>query len=259
MEIRVLEKKDKALSFMLNNSTPGYANTIRRLIVNRTPTLAIEDVEFKTNNSALYDEVLAHRLGLLPLETDLSSYNKKSECSCQGEGCAQCEVKLTLKADGPGTVYASALKSQDPKIKPVYPDMPIVKLQKDQSIELVGKAVLGMGKDHTKWAPGHVWYTYKPKITINQNSSKFNEVKDQFPPQIFKNGKIDKNLINTPELVDACEGVCDEVLKVDYDDKSFIFHLESWGQLSPGEIVNEAMGAFNQIIDDFAAQVKELN
>lgn len=258
MEIRALEKGKDFLKFMLNNSTPSYANTLRRLIINRTPTIAIEDVEIKTNNSALYDEVLAHRLGLLPLKTDLSSYNEKSKCNCKGEGCAQCEVKLTLKAQGPGTIYASELKSQDPKIVPVYPEMPIVKLQKEQEIELVATGVVGMGKDHNKWAPGHVWYTYKPSFTINQSSPKFEEVKDRFPPQIFKNGKIDKNLINTPELVDACEGVCDEVLKVEYDDKSFIFHVESWGQLTPKDMVKEAIEVFNGMIDDFAKQVKDL-
>lgn len=258
MEIRMLEKGNGFLKFMLNNSTPAYANSLRRLIINRVPTIAIEDVEIKTNNSALYDEVLAHRLGLLPLKTDLSSYNEKSGCTCKGEGCAQCEVKLTLKAQGPGTIYASELKSQDPKVVPVYQDMPIVKLQKEQDIELVATAMLGKGKDHNKWAPGHAWFTYKPTFTINNKSSKFEEVKDQFPPQIFKNGQIDKNLINTPELVDACEGVCDDVLKVEYDNQSFVFHVESWGQLSCEEMVKNAVETFNGMVEDFGKQVKEL-
>ncbi|MFW6450080.1 MAG: DNA-directed RNA polymerase subunit D [Nanoarchaeota archaeon] len=258
MEVRSLEKGDDYLKFMLGGSTPGYANTLRRLVVNRARTLAIEDVEIKTNNSSLYDEVLAHRLGLLPLKTDLSSYNEKDKCSCNGAGCAQCEVKLTLKGKGPGTLYASELKSQDPKIVPVYPETPIVKLQKEQEVELVATAVVGKGKDHAKWAPGHMWFTYKPNIKVNQNSKKFEEVKDKYPPRIFKNGKIDKNLINTPELVDACEGVCDDVVKIDYDDTSFIFHLENWGQLESKEMVKEAIETFNELIDDFSKQLKDL-
>jgi len=260
MEVRLLEKsKDgKKLSFMLTKATPSYANTLRRLIINRVPTLAMEDIEIKSNNSVLYDEVLAHRLGLIPLTTDLSSYNHKSNCNCKGEGCAQCEVKLTLKASGPGIVKASSIKSQDPKIKPVYSETPIVSLQKDQDIELVATAVIGTGKEHSKWSPGHAWFTYKPNIKINDKSKKFEEVKDLYPPQIFNNGKIDKNLINTPELIDACEGVCDEVLKVEYDDTSFIFHLESWGNLSPNEIVTTAINTLNNTVDDFAKKAKEL-
>ncbi len=260
MEIRLLEKSkdEKKVTFMLNKSTPSYANTLRRLIVNRIPTLAIEDIEIKKNNSTLYDEVLAHRLGLIPLTTDLSSYNLKSECSCKGEGCAQCEVKLTLTATGPGVVKASDIKSQDPKIKPVYLDMPVVNLQKGQDVELVATAVLGTGREHAKWAPGHAWYTYKPNITINEKSPKFNEFKDQYPPQIFHNGKIDKNLINTPELVDACDGVCDEVIKVEYDKTSFIFTVESWGQLSVNEMISKAIDTLNNLTDEFAKQAKQL-
>ena len=260
MEIRLLEKRKDGsrVTFMLANSTPSYANTLRRLIVNRVPTLAMEDIEIRTNNSTLYDEVLAHRLGLIPLKTDLSSYNFKSSCGCKGEGCAQCQVKLTIKAEGPGVVKASDIKTNDPKIKPVHPDMPVVKLHKGQEIELVATAVLGTGRDHAKWAPGHAWYTYKPNITINQKSPKFDEVKDQYPSKIFRNGKIDKNLINTPEIVDACEGVCDDVIKVDYDNSSFVFHIETWGQLDVKEIVSTAIDTLNDMTETFAKQAKQL-
>lgn len=244
---------------MLTKTTPSYVNTLRRLIINRVPTLAMEDIEIKHNNSVLYDEVLAHRLGLIPLTTDLSTYNHKQNCNCKGEGCAQCEVKLTLKATGPGVVKASDIKSQDPKIVPVYPDTPIVNLQKEQNIELIATAVLGTGREHSKWSPAHAWFTYKSNIKINDKSKKFEEVKDLFPPQIFNNGKIDKNMIYTPELIDACEGVCDDVLKIEYDDTSFIFHLESWGQLNCNEIFTTAINTLNGLVDEFAKQEKQCN
>lgn len=260
MEVRLLEKsKDKMkLKFMLNNATPSFANTIRRLIINRVPTLAVEDVEIRKNNSALYDEMLAHRLGLIPLTTDLKSYVNKADCKCQGEGCGLCEVKLTLKAKGPGIVLASELKSQDPKVVPVQSDMPIVKLQKGQEIELVATAVLGTGRAHSKWAPGHVWYTYKPTVTVNQKSSMLEECKEKLPPQVMHNGQIDKNLINTPQLIDACDGVCDDVVKVEYDNTSFIFQVESWGQLEAKDMVVEAINTLNGLADDFAKEIKKI-
>src|SRR3990167_5012975 len=131
MEVRVLEndKEQGKLSFILKDSSPVFVNTLRRLMIDEVPAMAIEDVEFTKNNSILYDEMIAHRLGLVPLKTDLKSYNLPSKCKCEGKGCNRCQLKLILRATkGSGTVYASELKSKDPAIKPAYPDMPIVKL-----------------------------------------------------------------------------------------------------------------------------------
>ena len=92
IEVRFLDqdKEKNKLSFVLINSTPSFANAIRRAIVEEVPTMAIEEVEFRKNNSILYDEIIAHRLGLLPLTTDLKSYTISSECKCEGKGCARC-------------------------------------------------------------------------------------------------------------------------------------------------------------------------
>ena len=100
MEIRVLsnDKEKGKLSFIIKDTTPAFVNTLRRIMVEEVPTMAIEDVEFRKNNSILYDEMIAHRLGLISLKTDLKSYNLPENCKCKGEGCARCQLKLTLKA-----------------------------------------------------------------------------------------------------------------------------------------------------------------
>lgn len=97
MEIRLLEKnKDKSkISFLIKKTDISHVNSIRRIMTNKVPTMAIEHVEFRKNNSAMYDEVIALRLGLMPLKTDLKSYNFPNECKCKGEGCAVCQVSLT--------------------------------------------------------------------------------------------------------------------------------------------------------------------
>ncbi len=259
MEITDVEySKDKQqLSFVLKCSTPVFANTMRRLIINNVPTMAIHDVEFRKNNSSLYDEVIAHRLGLIPLKTDLASYEVPK--TAEDVEKAQCHVKLTLKAKGPCTVYASDLKSKDPKIAPVYPKMIIVKLLEEQELELEATAVLGFGKDHTKWCPGIAWYTFEPSIKVNNSSKYFDEFKNKYPPQAFdKSGKLDKKLIIENNVVDACIGVCDDILTVEYNKENFLFHIESFGQLHCKEILTTAVEASNKLMDEFEKQIKVL-
>jgi DNA-directed RNA polymerase subunit D len=259
MEVRILEKSrdNMFLSFMVRGTTPAFANVLRRVIMTEVPTMAIEDIEFRKNNTALYDETIGHRMGLLPLKTDLKGYRMKK--GAEDDGSAACEAIFTLKAKGPGIVYASALKPKDPKIVPIYPEMPIVRLLKGQDIELHAVAVLGKGSVHTKWTPSLVWYTYEPTLTINNKSDMFEKMKPLYPKKIFdKAGKIDKAAILENDLVDAVAGVCDDIIKVDYNENNIIFHVESWGQLDCKTIVQKAVELFDEQLDKFEGAVKEL-
>ncbi len=262
MEVRLLEKtKDGKVSFLLKNSDVFYANTLRRLMIEEVPVMAIEDVEFRENSSALYDEILAHRLGLIPLKTDLKSYNLPEECTCKGKGCAKCTLKLTLKAKGPGIVYASDLKSKDPKIKPVFPKMPIVELFKDQKIKLEATAILGKGIDHAKFSPGLFFYKNKPVVEISKECDNCGVCIESCPKNIFvmKNKKveIDKDKLLDCHLCNACLDVCPKnAISVEADDKDIIFNIESFGQLSPREIVVKAVDIFDKKLKEFDKLLK---
>ncbi|MDD9953291.1 MAG: DNA-directed RNA polymerase subunit D [Candidatus Woesearchaeota archaeon] len=158
MKLTKTAGKGNKLDFELQGQD-WYANTIRRLILNEVPTMAVELVEIAANDSILYDEMVAHRLGLIPLTTDLKGYNlPTAEEMESGEFLAQSSCQLSLEAKGPCIVYAKDLKSKDPKVKPVYPDMPIAKLLEGQELKVIVTAVLGQGKDHTKWSPGHAHF-----------------------------------------------------------------------------------------------------
>jgi DNA-directed RNA polymerase subunit D len=149
---------DKELFIVkFSNIHNSIVNGIRRTILDDVPTFAIEEVEFVKNDSPLYDETVAHRLGLIPLKTDLKSYNFKNSCSCGGVGCALCEVKLSLSANSEGYVKSSELRSDDPQIVPVDTNIPITRLFKDQELEFTAKAILGTGREHAKWAPAHTY------------------------------------------------------------------------------------------------------
>ncbi|MBW3002085.1 DNA-directed RNA polymerase subunit D [Candidatus Woesearchaeota archaeon] len=258
-EIQMLKKDKKTgrVSFLLKNTNAAFVNSLRRTIIDTVPTMAIEEVEFRKNSSVLYDEILAHRLGLVPMKTDLKAYTLPAKCKCEGEGCARCTLKMTLKAKGPGIVYASDIKTKDPKIKPAYPKMPIAKLLKGQEIELEATAVLGEGKDHVKFSPGLVWFNKEPKITISNKQELLEKFKEKYPAEVFdKNGKINADLIMDNNLVDACDGVCDDLVKIEYSDKNFIFFIEPWGQLTPAEMVSNAAVLFNETLEEFETKLK---
>lgn len=261
MEVRVLEnKKDEGkISFIIKNTSAAFVNALRRIIIEEVPTMAIEDVEFRKNNSILYDEMIAHRFGLMPLKTDLKSYNLPEKCKCEGKGCARCQLKLTLKAAAAGTVYASELKSKDPAVKPVYPKMPIVKLLKGQSLELEATAVLGKGKDHSKWSPALAYYKYKPVIEIG-NVKNPEEIVEATHGNVFeiKNGKLEviKDNLFKYDLAGVVEEVSKGEVKVTHDN-DFIFYIESWGQLGCKEILNQALDIFNETFDEFAEEIKK--
>ncbi|MBW2969621.1 DNA-directed RNA polymerase subunit D [Candidatus Woesearchaeota archaeon] len=252
IELLKKDKKTGKVTFVLKNSTPALANALRRAMMEAVPTMAVDSVEFVQNDGVLYDEMVAHRLGLIPLTTDLKGYDVRKPGD---ELSAKNSVKLTLKAKGPCTVYAEDLKSKDPKIKPVHPKIPIAKLLKGQEIELMATAVLGVGKEHVKFSPCLAWYTYKPKVTVNNNHKDFEKFREKYPPQVFSNGKIDAKLIEQHNLFEACEGVNDDIVKIEYDPETFIFNIEPWGQLSPAEILACAADHLSNLCDDFVSKL----
>ena len=262
MEIKLLESdsKNNKTSFILSKTTPSFANTIRRTVLEEVPVMAIEDVEFKQNSSILYDEIIAHRLGLLPLKTDLKSYNLPSKCKCKGAGCARCQLKLSLKSKG-DMVYASDIVSKDPKIKPVYPNTPIVKLLKGQKVELEATACLGQGKEHAKWSPGLVFYKYKPIIEIGKNIKHPDAIVKSCPVGVFeiKGNRLvinDKNLFKC-HLCQNCTDIC-PAIKLTESENDFVFYVESWGQLSCKEMLVTAANILQEKLNEFNTKLKEL-
>ncbi len=261
MKVKMSKKSgNNKMFFELGGVDISYANTLRRLCMDEVPVMAVEEVEFRKNDSGLYDEIIAHRLGLLPLKTDLKSYNLPSECKCKGKGCARCQLKMTLKAKGPGTVYASDIKSKDPKIKPVYPRTPIAKLDEGQKLELEATAILGLGKEHTKWSPCLAYYKEMADIRIKKQPDNKNEIVERCPESIFEI-KDDKLVVNKKKAADC--SLCDECVEISNNNievkpkQEFLMTIESWGQLEPKEIVRTAIKNYDKQLDEFNALLRK--
>jgi DNA-directed RNA polymerase subunit D len=267
MEIRLMENdtKNNKLSFIVKDTNSSFANVLRRTVTEEVPTMAIEDVEFRKNTSVLYDEIIAHRLGLIPLKTDLKSYNLPEKCKCTGKGCSRCQLKIVLKSSkSSGMVYASDLKSKDPAVKPVeqFGKIPIVKLLKGQSLELEATAILGRGKDHSKWTPGLIYYKHKPIIEVDDKCDGCGLCVEKCPTKVFdlKNNKavVNKDNLLKCHLCNECVELCSKDAVTVKTNNDFIFYMESWGQLKCKDMITSAIDIFDEILDNFIDEVKKI-
>ena len=153
--LEIISKDSKKMSVKLKGVPLQYANALRRICLNGVPVFAIDTVDIIENSSVLPDEGLAHRLGLIPLKTDLSRFNEPSKCDCHSEtGCSNCKVMLVLDSgdsDITRTIFTNDLSSEDDSIKPISDKIPIVQLAPGQKIKLECYARLGRGLEHAKW------------------------------------------------------------------------------------------------------------
>ena len=167
MDIKLLSKELETLRFVLSDVSPGFANALRRIMISEVPVMAIDDVMILENNSVMYDEILAHRLGLIPVTTD-QSYNLPEDCTCKSElGCERCRASFSMEveaSDPVEVVYSSHLRPENPDVRPVADKIPIVKLVQGQKVKLEAYARLGRGRIHAKWQPvSACTYSYDPK------------------------------------------------------------------------------------------------
>jgi DNA-directed RNA polymerase subunit D len=262
MQVKLIAKnKDKTqYTFMVKSAEPYILNALRRSIISLVPTMAIENVEVRLNSSILYDEVMAHRLGLIPLTTDLKNYEVPK--SPEDEESLKCTVKFTLKAKGPKVVYSGDLKSADPAVVPINEGMPIVKLLKGQELALECIAMLGIGKTHMKWSPGIVFYKNKPIVEVKSNVN-IDKLKAAIPAESalkISGNKVtvDDDLLYTTSYFDAFYGedVVDGV-KVSYSEDEFVFNVESFGQLSVKEMLTEGIESLKERLEELDSKLNK--
>ena len=158
--LEVVKKDSQKISVKLKGVPIQYANALRRICLNGVPIFAIDTVDIIENSSVLPDEGLAHRLGLIPITTDLSRFNEPSKCDCNSEsGCSNCKVMLVLdtgESDVTRTVFSNELSSEDDSIKPISDKISIVQLAPGQRVKIECYARLGRGTDHAKWNSANI-------------------------------------------------------------------------------------------------------
>lgn len=234
--MKKISKDDKKIIFTTEMNV-SLANALRRS-VNEIPVLAFEEVDVYKNDSALYDEMIAHRVGLIPLK------NQKVK---QGSFV---EFKLKTKAKG----EKKEVSSGDFGDGVVYDEIPITILEKDQEVEIVARATQGQAIDHAKFSPGIIYYYHLNKIKVGSSAEKNEELAKAYPKVFSFDGKLkvenDWALETDGEDQEEFKGV--EITET----KDIVFQIESWGQIKAQEIFNESVKALNKNLDEVSKALK---
>jgi len=222
------------------NIDESLANAIRRH-VNEISIIAINDIEISKNDSPLYDETIAHRIGLIPIKM-------------QKVFKADSEKKLKLKFKKPGIVYSGEFKG-DAEI--VYDKIPITLLNEDQELNLTATIKLGKGKEHSKFSPGLMYYRNICEIIFSKKFS--NEFQKRFKNKITEKGEniiVEDNL--EKPIIDFCEGLAiRNKEKVEIKDKDgLILNIESFGQITPDEIFIKATDILKKNLAELSKKLK---
>ena len=274
MDIQILEMAERKCKFILKDSTPSMANALRRTMLSDIPKMAIDKVEFHLGPidvdgkefesvTPLFDEIIAHRLGMVPIPTDLSLFNDQKDCVCGGEGCPSCSIMYLLKKSGPCTVYSGDMEPLgSPDLKVKDENIPIVELTDRQSVLIYAHAVMGTASTHVKWQVANgVGYKYLPKVSIENDVSDEDSIKAVIkgcPKKVFDDvgGKLVAARPLDCIFCGACKANSRGAVVVEADDKNFVFKFETDGSLTAQEVLDKAAEILSENAKAFAVELR---
>jgi DNA-directed RNA polymerase subunit D len=226
------------------------------------PTLAVDYVDFYVNSSYLYDEIISHRIGLIPIKTELERFNFQDECVCGGEGCPNCQISFRLNVEGPKVVYSGDFISDDPEIKFAYDNIPVIELFKGQQLMLEAVARLGTGKEHSKFQPVSVCaYKIIAEIEIKENCNGCNACVEACPRNVFRekeDGGIEVTDVLKCSLCMECVKVCEEGAIDVRETSNFLFTVEGTGALTVRRVMLEALRILKSKAEEMNNIIKEV-
>lgn len=272
-DIQISSLTEREANFDLIHIDTSIANAFRRIMISEVPSVAAEYVYFLNNTSVIQDEVLAHRIGLIPLKVDPDmliwvdqSLPEDERFNDENTIVLTLNVKCTRNPDAPkdctdpkilynnSHIYARDLKFEPQgkqvetfancPVVPCDPDILLAKLRPGQEISLRAHCILGVGGDHAKFSPvGTASYRLLPHINITEPIKGELAVKFQ---KCFPKGVIGINSDGEAFVKDARKDtVSREVLRhEEFEGKvklgrirdHFIFNVESIGAMTPEEI-----------------------
>jgi len=157
----------KKMTFTIEGISYRTANTLRRTIITEVPTLTIEDVIFVKNQSSFHEEVIANRLGLIPLNLDPEKYLFKNQEPDPTKPDLKSFEKLTFTQVNNTKSIAPAISNFiiDEQGNPVSKDgIIIAPLKPNAELSFKARAYKGIGRINTKWSAGKAWYNEETSL-----------------------------------------------------------------------------------------------
>jgi DNA-directed RNA polymerases I and III subunit RPAC1 len=243
------------LKFTLSgtNSAP-LANALRRIILAEVETVCIDKVFLYQNTSVIADEILSHRIGMIPVK--VKNHNQVGAAametgSIEWDQDRAIKMRLHVKCtEGRKTVYARDIQIlTGGDVELIYPDIIIAKLAPGQEIEAELYALRGSSKIHAKFSPvSTAWYRMKPRVTLLGGKKikgiQAKEIEQVCPMGVFDIEDAGNLVVADSNKCTACR-LCIEkfpdLVEIGKDMDQFQFTVESVGTLSPEEIVHQAI------------------
>lgn len=274
VKVKIDSLTEDAIVFDLIGVDASIANALRRILIAEVPTMAIEHVYIWNNSSIIQDEVLAHRLGLVPLNVDpreFQAFPDNEEAEATDENTIVFKLDVTCKYDPEhpneptkalhSTIYSRDLEwvpqgNQEERfgsIRPVHEDILIAKLRPGQSIALEAHCRKGVGKDHAKFSPvSTASYRLLPHVEFKQpveGADAKKLVEEMCMMGVFDiedMGGVPTAVVKDARACTMCrncirEPAWDARLALGRKNDHFIFSVESVGMIKPEELLPEAL------------------
>ena len=292
-----------SIRILLTETSTAQVNSIRRALIADVPKLAITRVDFAQginqdnatgdvyeSVNTLPDEVIAHRLAMIPIPTHPEEgIVFPEDCvNCKDmiekdKGCPSCQILYSLKIQGNPKdsddelkyVYASDLSViSDPMfgLKEEHQRIPITLLSKGQYLQFYAFATLGRGRDHAKWSPVAA-VAFRPQMKAILNNPKNAKVLFDLDLKTTDGKPIDAKLFGKDKVISDInlvfdlekaihqvgagtgrDAAFDDAITFEKIEDAFVFTFETDGALTPVQAFNGAMqelkGRFENLSND---------
>ena len=281
MKVNVLQMEDYYAQIEFKDVNYSFVNSVRRSLVSMVPCLALHEIDFHMGSlgsyvdeesgdereyesiSAMFNEIVAHRIGMLPIPTDEKTIEAFGDSI--GDDSKQPEIMYSLHKQGPCTVYSGDLEPVSGDDSLVIPEtnVPILKLAEGQAILVYAKAKMGNAQKHTKWQCAVAPRFYQaPNITVSsgKGSKAIFDIVDK--KDFKKKGK--SHVIDNPVKAHAAlkkleqlwnDKEAKESMEVSTKKDHFIFEFETNGAMKAKLALEQALKALDGHCNEFASAI----